>query len=361
MLRSLLSRAEKIVIVSRNGTDTAIDDLADGIVQLRQTYVEDRMERWLHIAKMRGVAAERSMHPFTLVEGRFRSFTEYPDPNLLRGAQAELDPTPEAPGMWPGSAALAKAFGRFPTATLTLIETDSQVPFGVQYTLSLPFVTATLRARGRVTAIPPPMVRPDRIWESFVALRRPEGAVEDIKRVGRQLRVLSHFGPGAADPEFAQVVVPLRPPDQRRRLGPPVPQDDPSSAEIPPDSRRARFPHLFEFTADNPEGTPNAIVLFVDGLLAAAREIGSGYTAGAFTAVLQHEVAGYPLHVLAWSLLGDPLGRPLEGIATIHLRVRAQQGHFFVHGVRPWTTSYILQPPEEHTAQSAPFGLVPIR
>jgi hypothetical protein len=130
---------------------------------------------------------------------------------------------------------------------------------------------------------------------------------------------------------------------------------------VPFDSPRARFPHLFRFTAENPSGAPNAIVLFVDGLVAAAREIGSGYTPGSLAAVLQREVAGYSLHIMVWSPEGDPLVRPLQAIASLHLCLRAKQGHFFLHGVRPWTPGFILQPSEGNSPDSAPFALVPIR
>jgi hypothetical protein len=363
ILRSLLGRSDKLVIVSRNGSDTAIDDLADGIVQLRQEFVDDRMERWLQIVKMRGMSPHRSMHPFTLVDGHFRSFSEFPYQQGLRVVTAEPDPEPGLPTMWPGSSALANAFGRFPTGAITLIEMDTQVPFGVQYTLSIPFVVATIRAKGRVTAVPPPMIRPERLWENFRSEISPERAAEDRERVPAQLRVLSHFGARSADQVFAQSVVPLRPPGERSVGGPPLMHEAPvSGGEIPWDSPRARFPHLFRFTAENPMDRPNGIVLAVDGLVAAAREIGSGYTPGALAAVLQREVAGYPLHIMVWSPVQDPLVRPLEAIASLHLRLRAKQGHFLLYGVRPWTTSYLLQPAEPTTSPDGPpFELVSIR
>ena len=257
---------------------------------------------------------------------------------------------------------MAQAFGRFPIGAITLIEADSQVPFGVQYALSIPFILGTIRSGGRMTAIPPPMIHPERVWETFISHVAPQRAKIDRALITEQLRVLSHFAARTSDADFAKSVVPLRPRGDRGLGGMPLPEETVSSGgEIPFDSPRARFPHVFQFTAENPSGAPNAIVLFVDGLVAAAREIGSGYTPGALAAVLQREVAGYPLHVMVWSPEGDPLVRPLQSIASLHLCLRAKQGHFFVHGVRPWTPSFILQPAEEAGPDSAPFALVPVR
>jgi hypothetical protein len=362
MLRSLLGRVDKLIVVSRDGSDTAIDDLVDGIVELHQSFVDDRMERWLRLVKMRGVGAERSLHPFTLVDGEFRSFIGFPLARALHGAQAEADPEPAPPAMWPGSAAIAQAFGRFPTSSVTLIEVDAQVPFEVQYMLAIPFIVSTIRARGRVVAVPPPLIRPDRLWEAFIAGMSEKRVAEVRAFLPEQLRVLSHFGAGATDPDFAKSVVPLRAPGERRMQGPPLPHETPLTAgEIPFDSPKARFPHVFRFTGENPSGAPNAIVLFIDGLVAVAREIGSGYTPGALAAVLQREVAGYPLHIMVWSSEGEPLIRPLEAIAGLHLRLRAKQGHFFLHGIRPWTPNFIIQPAEEDGPEAAPFALVQIR
>lgn len=74
-----LARHTKInlILVSENMETTSLDYMVDGIVLLRDFYIDYRKIREIELKKLRGVRINRPKYPFTLQGGRFRSFDEF--------------------------------------------------------------------------------------------------------------------------------------------------------------------------------------------------------------------------------------------------------------------------------------------
>lgn len=67
----------KLIFISEHPDDTTLDFLVDGIVELRQSYMESVRVREILLLKLRGVRIERSSYIYTLDNNVFRSFAPY--------------------------------------------------------------------------------------------------------------------------------------------------------------------------------------------------------------------------------------------------------------------------------------------
>ncbi|HXG06780.1 MAG TPA: ATPase domain-containing protein [Nitrososphaera sp.] len=67
----------KLIFISEHPDDTTLDFLVDGIVELKQSYIESVRVREILLLKLRGVRIERSSYIYTLDNNVFRSFAPY--------------------------------------------------------------------------------------------------------------------------------------------------------------------------------------------------------------------------------------------------------------------------------------------
>lgn len=353
--------AARVVAIAGQGRTTAIEYRVDGIVEMLQTHADERAERWLRIIKLRDVEIARTNYPFTLSEGRFRAFSPLSADALTGFAftAADRDPEPLAPTLWPGATDFAAAFGRLPSGGVTFIETDSSIPPPIQLALAAPIFTQVFLHEERAVLIPPPTVFPSMIWSYLRSTIEPDRLPALISRFHDKVRLLAATADGSNDPDFGRSVLPLREyePDS------PFLSTSPDQAEAngsPLDSPVPRFPALVQFLNEAPGEHYSTEIVFVDGLVAAAREIGSGYTAQSLSSVIQHDLLARKIHVLIVGRDDDPLTRPFPGTAVTHLRLAQRQGRYFVRGIRPWTGHFVLLPPGDDDSPSTPYRLAPV-
>lgn len=353
--------AERVIAIAGQGRTTAIEYRVDGIVEMLQTHADERAERWLRIIKLRDVEIARTNYPFTLSEGRFRAFSPLTADALTGFAftAAERDPEPRASTLWPGAADFAAAFGRLPGGGVTFIETDASIPPPIQLALAAPVFTQVFLHEERAVLIPPPTVFPSMIWAYLRATIPPDRLPALIARFHDKVRLLAATADGSNDPDFGQSVLPLR----EYEADSPFLSTSPDQAESngsPLDSPVPRFPTLVQFLNEAPGERFSSEVVFVDGLVAAAREIGSGYTAQALASVIQRDLLAPKVHVVIIGRDDDPLTRPFPGTAAIHIRLVQRQGRYFVRGIRPWTGNFVLLPPASGDSPATPYRLAPV-
>lgn len=353
--------AARVIAVAGQGRTTAIEYRVDGIVEMVQTHADERAERWMRFIKLRDVEIARTNYPFTLSEGRFRAFSPLTAEGMAGFAftAAERDPEPSAPTLWPGAADFAAAFGRLPGGGITFVETDASIPPPVQLALATPTFAHVFAHEERAVLIPPPTVFPSMIWSYLRETIDPARLPALVQRFHEKVRLLAATADGTNDPEFGGSVLPLREfePDSPFLSTSPDQVDGNGSAL---DSQVPRFPTLVQFLNDAPGERFSAEIVFLDGLVAAAREIGSGYTAQSLAAVIQRDLLAPKVHVVVVGREDDPLTRPFPGTAAIHVRLAQRQGRYFVRGIRPWTGNFVLMPPSAGDARSTPYRLAPV-
>jgi hypothetical protein len=361
LLRGLLGSSRKLILCVTNADQEAVGEIVDASCRLEREVVNDRVERWLELTMLLGHTKVEPFYPFTLGSGGFRSFTRFPSEDAIKGGtRAEPDPEPKEGMMWPGSVAFANAFGRLPVFSTSLIEIDPEVPYEVYYMIALPFLVSTFRARGRVSVVLPPLLRPDSLYRALVAGMSPERLSEVRRDLVQQVRFLTHLDQVATDPDFAKTVFPLSRPASKTPLI--AAEGDVPRSDYPDRSAgslRPRFPALLEWIDENPAGTPNGLFMSIDGMVAAAREIGADYTPESFNAIVQQSQSRYPMHMMMICQMDEPLVSRLKPLAAIRLRLLARRGHYFLQGVRPWTANYFLLPRgAPKTPSDPPYELV---
>ncbi len=127
LVARLMKKNLSLVLVLERDTPSALDYLVDGIVETSRRLVDGRLERWLSLLKLRGVAIPDDTYPFTLASGRFTTIT----PALLSEFAIHPpvdDPHPDEPGLWPGSSDFAAAFGRLAPGRITCSNLIPQPP-----------------------------------------------------------------------------------------------------------------------------------------------------------------------------------------------------------------------------------------
>jgi hypothetical protein len=136
--------------------------------------------------------------------------------------------------------------------------------------------------------------------------------------------------------------------------------DQTEAGGSPLDSPIPRFPALVQFLNETAGTRFSTEIAFVDGLVAAAREIGSGYTPQSLASVIQHDLLAPKIHVVIVGRDDDPLTRPFPGTAATHVRLVQRQGRYFMRGIRPWTGNFVLMPPGPKDSRLAPYQLAPV-
>lgn len=125
----------KLIFISEHPDDTTLDFLVDGIVELKQSYLESVRVREITLLKLRGVRIERSSYIYTLDNNVFRSFAPYRPIRfkpIHRKKIAASNGIASADHVRSGYPALdASLGGGFPRKGVVLLELDSHVNTGV--------------------------------------------------------------------------------------------------------------------------------------------------------------------------------------------------------------------------------------
>jgi KaiC/GvpD/RAD55 family RecA-like ATPase len=307
-----------IVLVMERAVPSVLDYYVNGIVETSQREYEGRLERWLSILKLRGIAIATDRYPFSLAKGRFSAITATPVPHRYRLARPVPDPTPTATGLWPGSSDYADVLGRPQPGEMTLMEFESAVPRELPRVILGPMLLEALELGGRVLIIPPPSADPE---DSFLGLR--DHIPIDVLR--HRLRVLVGVPPSAGVEILPEVFVP-----HHRiawtNMGPTVP--------LPADPE-------FLFEARGSTG-PNVIVAFISGLEALAEGAGIPLSRGLLAGL---DAAAFPhssVHTFAVARSGQSRIESLGPLSEQHIRIRCPHGRVFLYGHRPYLAPLLL-------------------
>ncbi|MCI4317742.1 MAG: hypothetical protein L3J96_04325, partial [Thermoplasmata archaeon] len=244
--RILLARMARgnisLVLVLERDKPTILEYQVNGIVETYRQLEEGRLERWLSLPKLRGVAITTDTYPFSLAHGRFAAITATRPGDFYRLEPPAPDPQPDARGLWPGSTDFAEGFGRLRFGAQTHLELGSTVPREISRVILGPVILQTLSQGGRVLLIPPPSLDPE---DSYWALRE-HVSPETLRD---QLRVLSTVATNSAGQDLPAVGFPSHK-VAWTKVGPPVPiPDDPAFLETA--SRSSK---------------PDLVVLYLSGL-----------------------------------------------------------------------------------------------
>ena len=239
-------RVHLVLVVEREGP-SQLDYLVDGVVACVVTSNEERLERWSHLKKMRGVRVNHAWYPYTLEGGRFLCIAPMPPDfrTQLRPPQPEPDPLPGK--LWPGSFDFASHFGRLPFGRATLLEVERGVPIEAVRLLISPAISQVLKVGGRVLVTLPPSLSASDVWRSFRGVLSPEQFVEQVR-----IYAPSGLNPNEGDVELLEKVTVSGP-----------------TAEGP--AMTTRMPEASRFLREgNAGGIPSLGVSWVSGLRAAS-------------------------------------------------------------------------------------------
>lgn len=336
--RALLRRMGKtkahIVFVLEREDQTQLDYLVNGVTVTHRDVVNERLERWLTLLKLRGVRIENASYPFSLESAHFECILPVRPYGGVRGGR--FDPSPDAmPGhLWPGSRAFADSFGRLPLGKATLVELDRDVPSHVPYVILGPMVAQAVDRGGRVLFLPDPSTMPDDVWDAI------HGGIQRRRFLDQVRFLMPPAMPNEPKSEFERTVI------RTKRPEPGAPPDQQGDIETTRFIREGSTPE-----------SPGLIIVFVSGLIALAASAGISLTPEIVERLpgqLQGAVRGQHLHAVVLGTADSTIFEPLRSLAALRLHARVRQGRVFVYGSDPWTPSFVLTEGNEN----APYGLL---
>jgi KaiC/GvpD/RAD55 family RecA-like ATPase len=318
-----------LVFVAEHREDGQLEYLVNGIVSMERKIRDERMERWLHLDKLRGIPVAHPSYPFSLEGGRLRCFE--PFRTGLRPEAVRVDPEPgPSPGhIWPGSADYASFFGSLPIGKLTLIEYGPDVLIAAVRLVFVPILNQVLDRGGRVFHIPHPGLQPAEVWEMYTGRTTKETFL-------RQVRLLGAAANGEPN-EFAPVMLPL------------------PSAKA--EGYNPRVPEAAKFLREQSDPkSPNLGLVSIAGLKAMNSLVPGTYTEDTLPGLALTYLHQSPGHEIWVGPEEDPLTRSLRSMADTRLRFLSREGRVFVHGIIPRTPCLVLT---EGDGRS-PYHLIPI-
>jgi KaiC/GvpD/RAD55 family RecA-like ATPase len=311
-------RAHLVLIVEREDP-TQLDYLVDGVVSCVATSHEDRLERWTHLKKMRGVRVSHPSYPYTLEGGRFLCIAPMAPEFHTRLPQPQPEPDARAGWLWPGSSDYATHFGRLQFGRATLIEVERGVPAEAVRLLVSPFHSQVLSQGGRILVVLPPSLSVGDVWQSFRAVVTPDQFLNSV-------RVYAPSGPRPSDPDPELL--------EKVMVSGPV-------AGGP--SMTTRMPEANRFLREGgASGLPSLGVVWINGLRAGASDESSAYSPETLAAVVQKTLSGALVHLAMIGAPSDPLVSGLEEIASTRITMRSRSGRVFVYGDQPLTPPLVL-------------------
>jgi KaiC/GvpD/RAD55 family RecA-like ATPase len=341
MLRRMARSRAHLVVVLEREEPSQLDYLVNGVVVTRREVVNDRLERWLQLPKLRGIRVANASYPYTVEGAKFQCIEPIRSYRVARRGRFEPQPDDQAGFLWPGSRSFAENFGRLPLGKLSLIETDAGVPDDVRYHIIAPAVMHALSLGGRVLLVPPPALSAEEIWTSVQGVVAPD-------RLAQQFRVIDVSGQLAwatkeAFPQHKESLVPVE------ALQPTEPGQEPGNSEL---GRWLR--------GGVAGGAPNLGVLYATGLEALALGMKIPLTSqmlAALPASVQASLGNTArLHLMAMGDVGSPMFSRLLSLAALHLRIHSRQGRTFIYGLKPWTAGLVVT----ESANGGPFDLLRI-
>lgn len=121
----------KLIFISEDPENTALDYLVDGIVELKQSYHDSVRIRQIFVQKLRGMRLERSSYIYTLNNNLFRSFMPYrpirfkPQERKNITVNNDIASVDHVRSGYPGLD--SSLGGGFPRKSMILLELDSHV------------------------------------------------------------------------------------------------------------------------------------------------------------------------------------------------------------------------------------------
>jgi KaiC/GvpD/RAD55 family RecA-like ATPase len=320
MMLGLLGRGgAHLVLVVEREAPTQLDYLVDGVVACVVTSNADRLERWTHLKKMRGVRVNHAWYPYTLEGGRFLCIAPMPADFRARLRTPDVEPDRLPGWLWPGSFDYAANFGRLAFGRTTLLEVDPEVPVEAVRLLLSPLQSQVLGVGGRVLVTLPPSLSASDVWATFRSVASREQFVN-------QVRIYSPAGsnPNDADTELLEKVLVAGPTGDGAAM----------SARMPEASRFLR--------EGNGSGIPSLGLIWMSSLRATAPAGDPVYTPETFPALVQQTVGSSSTHLVLIGVPGDPLLTSLSEIASARISMRARSGRVFVFGNQPLTPPLVL-------------------
>jgi KaiC/GvpD/RAD55 family RecA-like ATPase len=341
MLIRLMGRSPShLVLVLETEAQSQLDYLVNGVVVTRRELVNDRLERWLQLPKLRGIRIANASYPYTVEGARFQCIEPLNAYGEIQRGHPDIEPDRMPGFIWPGSKGFAEAFGRLAIGRLTLVEVGEEVPDYVAQHLIEPAAVHAVQNGARVLVLPSPALSADEIWGPLEDAR-PGGHLAESFRVldvsGQLERGLRGDTKGRL-PSLISI----------KSLPSPSPDRDPDDNEI------SRW--LKGGVAGGPAGV---VTLYSSGLesLAATLKIPiTSETASGMPATIQNTLGGTRLHIIAVAKSTTPLFQPIKSLASIHIRLVNRQGRVLVYGLKPWTPGFVLT----ESTNGGPYDLLRI-
>jgi KaiC/GvpD/RAD55 family RecA-like ATPase len=326
LLRWMGRAPAHLVLVLETDLQGQLDYLVNGVAVTRRELVNDRLERWLHLPKLRGIRIANGAYPYTVEGAKFQCIEPLrPYTEIHRG---HIDAKPdEMPGfIWPGSRSFADAFGRLALGRVTVIEVDDEVPdYVVQHLLTPPKIQTVLSG-GRVMVIPSPSLTADDIFLP-IEDAHPPGRLSDLFRVLDVTGQLARATRGSHPERLASLLA-------TKDIGPPDPTADPEDNEI------SRW-----LSGGVRGGAPSLATLYETGMEALGVALKVPITPEStriLASSIQASLVGQNHHVIAVGRINSPLLQPIRALASIHLRLTDRQGRELIYGLKPWTPGFVL-------------------
>ncbi|MCI4351544.1 MAG: hypothetical protein L3K15_08555 [Thermoplasmata archaeon] len=330
LLRQLGRGKAHVVIVLERREESQLDYLVNGVIVTERQLESDRLQRWMHLPKLRGIRIANGYYPYTVEGARFQCIEPIKAYSDTKRGRFEKEPDLMPGHLWPGSRVFAENFGRLPFGKTSLIETDGEVQDQVIQMMISPMVASAVNQNGRALLIPSPALSARDLWESVrgtVSRAKLEQGFRVIDVTG-QLEIAAK----TTAPEFAPMVMPLK-------------GLTPTRAPLP-DSTDVPETEVTRFMRSGGAGdTPVFAAASVGGLLSLAAALRTPITpemVDSFPATVQAALGGSHLHFAVVGKTGLPLFEALRPLAAIHLHLRVRQGRVFVYGSKPWTSGLVL-------------------
>lgn len=330
LLRHLGRGRAHVVIVLERREESQLDYLVNGVVVTQREMVNDRLERWLHLPKLRGIRIANAYYPYTVEAARFQCIEPIKAYTQMRRGPFEHEPDGMPAHIWPGSGAFAENFGRLPIGKTTLIEAEGDIQEQVLQLLLSPMIASLVSLGGRTLLIPSPSLSAKEIWDSM----HPGASRAKLEQGFRVADVTGQLQTAAKQlsPEFGKMVVPLG--------GLVPPPNTAASTGMTQETSVAQF-----LGAASTTGGTVLSVAYVAGFLSMAAALGNPMTPEVidnFPAMVQAGLSSAPMHLVVVGRAGVPLFESLRSLAAIQIHLRGRQGRVFVYGSKPWTSGLVL-------------------
>ena len=328
VLVGLMERSHvQLVLIVERDSPGQLDYLVDGVVFCTTQHDGGRLERWIHLKKLRGVRITHSSYPFSLDGARFECIAPLHGSArpLLRPPEPDPQPTPGS--IWPGSSQFAENFGRLLIGRATLIETDLDVSSEAAVLFCTPIFSQVARLGGRALHILPPRASPETVLRAYRALISDDEFIRSV----RIFSPLKSPTKGSDAAVLDQVVLPAL---------------APVSDDTTPRMREAiRF--LAEGTGTD---APNIIAAWLTGLEHASVGAANPYTRTNLPVIVERVLESGPNHMIMIGPSSHPFTEGLREMASIRIEMQSKHGRVFVYGRSPHTPPLVLAAGEGSTA-----------